>query len=517
MQRKFKKTNIVPIVLLLNGLVYAGDAPSMEWHKGYGTSYGSHVHEGMQTSDGGYIGIGQTWSQEDYPEMLIIKIDSNGNKEWRTIVGISDKHDVGICIAEVSDGFICGGGLYDSGNQKPALVKLDKNSGDIITGWPKYYSGTNNCCIRGIDILEDGSIVATGYTDSQEGYGGFVFICDDGDGFIMKTDSNGNLEWNKSLSVPQGTKVRQISGGFAVASCAWYYDGGDHMDAVLIKTDGNGLETDKYHYGDTNNEHCYDFDLTSDGGYILGGHTTSYGVANWDYYLLKIDSDGNEEWHKTFGNPRGYDARYIHDEAYGVRQTPDGGYVIAGGSGDEYGSYSSCTHPFGCSDEWKAYIVKTDNNGDPEWEGIYPEEKDIGNTACEFIGLTSDGGYILFNDTDAFWDEVGSNAFGFMKIAGSTKIKSDNTSIPSNMQLHQNYPNPFNPTTQIQFDLNKSGFVTIDIFSILGVKVMTLLNENVEAGYHQITFDGSELSSGSYIYRIKIGDFMQMKKCLLVK
>jgi hypothetical protein len=271
----------------------------------------------MQTSDGGYIGIGNTLASN--PDMVIIKTDSSGNKEWQEVIGTSGQPDVGYCVAEVSDGFICGGGLYNSGNQKRALVKLNKTTGNIVSGWPKYYPGPQNCGIRGVDILDDGSIVATGYTNCPED--GFVFIVDEGTGFIMKTDANGISQWSETLSVPQGTKVRQDGTGFALCSTAWYYNGGDHQDAVLILTNSSGTETYKNNYGGTGDEHCYDFDLTSDGGYILGGHTTSYGVANWDFYMVKANSSGGEEWHQTFGQPRGYDANYIHDEAYGVAQT----------------------------------------------------------------------------------------------------------------------------------------------------------------------------------------------------
>jgi len=421
-------TMLFVVLSLVAGSTYAVDPPAMQWHKGHGTSFGNHVHEGMQTSDGGYIGIGQTWDSSDYPEMLVIKTYSNGNKEWQKVIGTSDQPDIGICIAEVSDGFICGGGLYDSGNMKPALVKLNKTSGNIVSGWPKYYSGSQNCAVRGVDILGDGSIVATGYKNSSE-WPGYVFIVDDGDGFIMKTDAAGNVIWDKGLSVPQGTKVRVDGSGFAVCSTAWYYSGGDHQDAVLIKTNSSGNQTNKYHYGGTGGEHCYDFDLTSDGGYILGGHTTSYGVANWDYYLVKVNSSGVEEWHNTFGQPRGYNANYIHDEAYGVRQTPDGGYIIVGGTGDEY-SYSSCTHSCGCSDEWMAYLVKTDSSGNLEWENVYPCWADAGNTAGEYLGLTSDGGYIVFTDTDAFWDTIGAEAMGFMKIAPDTSDTDPPTPDP---------------------------------------------------------------------------------------
>tara|TARA_B110000503_G_scaffold122828_2_gene187837 strand:+ start:32847 stop:34094 length:1248 start_codon:yes stop_codon:yes gene_type:complete len=154
----------------------------------------------------------------------------------------------------------------------------------------------------------------------------------------------------------------------------------------------------------------------SDGGYILGGHTRSpsYGVVNWDYLLLKVDSDGNEEWHSTFGQPRGYDARYIHDEAYGVRATSDGGFVIAGGSGDEH-SYSESGHPKGASDIWKAYIVKVNSQGETIWEEVYGSPNL--NNAGEYLGLTSDGGYVIGTDSDsAGKNEFAPNNFGFLKL-----------------------------------------------------------------------------------------------------
>ncbi|MFC1712894.1 PQQ-binding-like beta-propeller repeat protein [Candidatus Poribacteria bacterium] len=382
--------------------------PEMEWQRGYGTSYGNHVHEGFQTRDGGYVAIGQTWEAgNDYTEMLVVKTDANGNKQWQTIIGTGNQHDIGICIAEVSDGLIAGGGLHSSESQQRGLVKLDFDGGVV---WQKTYPADGHGAIRGVDITSDGEIITTGYTNAPEQ--GFLFICDEGEGFIMKTDADGNLQWDKTISAPQGTKIREINGGYAICSTKWIPS--ENNNVVLILTDHQGNETYTNNYGSSGNDQCFDFDLTSDGGYILAGHTTSYGV-NWDYYLLKVDGNGKKQWHKTFGQPRGYDANYIHDESYGVRHTPDGGYIIAGGSGDEY-RYSESGHPAGSSDEWKAYLVKTDGDGNMVWGGVYPPYDDSGNNAAEYVGLTSDGGYIVFTDSDGFYSNLGSNAFGFMKI-----------------------------------------------------------------------------------------------------
>ena len=74
-----------------------------------------------------------------------------------------------------------------------------------------------------------------------------------------------------------------------------------------------------------------------EGNYLLGGHTTGgEGVVNWDYLAIKVNSDGEQVWRRTYGQPRGFDPRWIHDEMYSVGLDGDGNYILLGGSGDEY-------------------------------------------------------------------------------------------------------------------------------------------------------------------------------------
>lgn len=409
------KLNILILVIAaVTGSVFA-QAPLMEWHKGYGTNNGEHIHEVMQTSDGGYIGIGQTdETGGDSMDILVVKIDSNSDFLWQKILGTKDRYDVGICVNEAHDGYLIGGGFFD-GNQQRFLAKLNFDGGYI---WKRTYKNKRSGMIRGIEILGNGEIVTTGYKNCSQA--GYVFIADDSEGFIMKTDSNGNVIWDKSVSASQGAKVRQLLNkqGFAICTTIWMNDPEHPQDFYLIKTDEEGNEIWHKNYGAESDEHCYDFDLTKDGGFILGGHTRSpsYGVINWDFLLMKIDSAGNEEWHRTFGQPRGYDPRYIHDEAYGVRQTYDGGYVITGGTGDEY-EYSASGSPLGSSDIWMVYLVKVDSHGKTLWEGVYGSTTE--NDAGEYLGLTRDGGFIIGTDTDSAGKEnFAPNNFGFMKIKG---------------------------------------------------------------------------------------------------
>ena len=84
-------------------------------------------------------------------------------------------------------------------------------------------------------------------------------------------------------------------------------------------------------------------------------------------------------------------------------------------------------------------------------------------------------------------------------------------------KLFQNYPNPFNPVTTISFFLPKASPVKVEIFDVVGNRIETLLNLNKSAGAHEVQFDGSSLSSGIYLYRIQTGQFVDMKKMVLMK
>jgi hypothetical protein len=88
---------------------------------------------------------------------------------------------------------------------------------------------------------------------------------------------------------------------------------------------------------------------------------------------------------------------------------------------------------------------------------------------------------------------------------------------PQVFSLAQNYPNPFNPSTTIRYALPNRAHVTLTVFSTLGQQVATLVNENQEAGYHDVRFDGSGLASGVYFYRIQAGDFVQTKRLLILR
>jgi hypothetical protein len=97
------------------------------------------------------------------------------------------------------------------------------------------------------------------------------------------------------------------------------------------------------------------------------------------------------------------------------------------------------------------------------------------------------------------------------------RIQLEEGEIPKTYNLYENYPNPFNPETKIKFDLPIDNYVMIKVYNILGKEIYTLVNDFKQAGRYLVSFNGSNLSSGIYYYKITAGNFEQVKKMILIK
>jgi hypothetical protein len=100
---------------------------------------------------------------------------------------------------------------------------------------------------------------------------------------------------------------------------------------------------------------------------------------------------------------------------------------------------------------------------------------------------------------------------------GGTSGVSHEAALPTKFDLSQNYPNPFNPTTEIKFQIAKTGYVTLKVYDVLGREVRTLVNENLPPGNYEKTFDAGGLSSGIYLYRLQAGSFIETRKLMLLR
>ena len=205
--------------------------------------------------------------------------------------------------------------------------------------WSRTYGGAGNDVCNAMQQTSDGGYILAGYTDS---FGSGL-----ADFWLVKTNANGDSLWSRTF-------------------------GGDGSDV------------------------CRAVQETTDGGYILAGYTNSFGAGLNDMWLVKTDVNGDSLWSRTFGDS-------LDDEATAVRQTADGGYVVAGNQSWQWG---------GPYDMW---LLKTDADGDSVWSRRYRGEDQVGYYLCNAMQPTSDGGCVLAGSrlvkTDANGDTLWTHPY----------------------------------------------------------------------------------------------------------
>lgn len=120
--------------------------------------------------------------------------------------------------------------------------------------------------------------------------------------------------------------------------------------------------------------------------------------------------------------------------------------------------------------------------------------------------------FLHFQSEDYVWGTV--QKYAWKDITDVKEIKSN---LPTEFSLSQNYPNPFNPSTKIRFDVPKQTMVKLVVYDILGREIEKLVDKEINPGSYEVIFEGKDLPSGVYIYRIKAGTFLQTKKFVLMK
>ncbi|MDD5766214.1 MAG: T9SS type A sorting domain-containing protein [Candidatus Marinimicrobia bacterium] len=139
----------------------------------------------------------------------------------------------------------------------------------------------------------------------------------------------------------------------------------------------------------------------------------------------------------------------------------------------------------------------------------------VGNTNGTFdLGyFFTEGSLDFTNAYGSYWCDTLSNS---ITVTGGSATKNENL-VVNKFSLSQNFPNPFNPTTRIEFEIAEKAAVNLTVFDIFGHSVKTLVNESKSAGHYSVTFDGSDLSSGIYFYKVVAGNQTMTRKMVLTK
>jgi len=347
--RRFVSVSSFIISLFIAGTSYAG-----QWANTYGGSNDDWAYSIQQTSDGGYIVAGETRSfGAGSGDFWVLKLDGSGNVQWQKTYG-GTGYDYARSIQQTTDGGYIVAGVtysYSGGYQDVWVLKLDQD-GNVI--WQKTYGGGYTDIAFSIRQTSYGGYILVGYTTSA-GAGKT-------DIWVLRIDQNGNVLWQKTYGGSDNdfnfitNSIQQTSDGGYIVTGRTYSFGAGNSDVWILKLDGSGNVQWQKTYGGSNDDWAYSIQQTSDDGYIVAGGTVSFGAGNGDFWVLKLDSNGNVLWQKTYG---GTD----RDSALAIQQTSDGGYIVAG-----------YTNSFGAgkSDVW---ILKLDSNGNIS--GCYAEGSSI--------------------------------------------------------------------------------------------------------------------------------------------
>jgi photosystem II stability/assembly factor-like uncharacterized protein len=207
------------------------------------------------------------------------------------------------------------------------------------------------------------------------------------------------------------------------------------------------------------------------------------------------------------------------------------GDIYAGGTGFGGGNL------WKSSDDGVTWFVKS--NGLPTDYNYWISSICVAGNGQVFLGISNGGGVWRSTDHADSWSVTSAN-LGDMRItelaiskdgylfaatltgiwrtdSPVTSVSEGPRNIPIVFTLAQNYPNPFNPSTTIRYALPERSHVTLTVFNTLGQQVVTLVGGEVEAGYHEVTFDASEFASGVYLYRLTTGDYVQTRKVVVLR
>ena len=377
--------------ILISANEPGSSAPEVAWMTSYGgTQEESHGHFILACEDGGFLQIGETGFVPNGAKLLVVKVNATGALEWKKEFGTKG-HNLGNSAIEVADGYVVVGAL----DEDSTVMKLEKSTGTTLWSQTHNYGGSD--AIEHL-VAVHGGFAAVGYTNAEDDENTFFT---EGRGRMMFLGLAGERVSDRSLNahMAHAYRIAAHDGNLFVSGLTE-----DAQDYALIKTNQDGEVQWAKTYGGSEPDHNFAFGMASDGSMYLSGHTLS-GTENWDTYTVKVDGDGEVLWEAIRGNPRGFDARYIHDEVWGLSVLEDGGVAVVAGTGDEYRSYSTCDGEE-CSDAWRVYVLKYDSDGTLAWDVTYGP-KEGGDWAGEALCVTQEGDLMV---------AVDNGQFGFLKL-----------------------------------------------------------------------------------------------------
>lgn len=398
---------------------------AIKWQQSYGGSFDDQVGDDsnyydapdqaiVKADDGGFVMIGWTNSNngpflmnQGSNDFAIIKVDSLGNLLWSNTYGGSGS-DMATSIVKTNDGGYAIVGFSDQAGDDVMLVKIDSVG---VLNWQKFYGGTYTDRAYSLAVAPDGGFYIGANSSSSDGDHQSIGN-GNADFWLIKTDSLGNLNWEKSYGGTgdewmNSMKICSDSGivmaGFTLSNDGDVTLNNGSIDYWVVKVDTVGNLVWEKTFGGSGNDWAFSIIQTTDGGYAVAGLTESNDgmVTGWhgghDYWVLKLDAQGSMVWQKDLGGS-------LIDECYDILETPDNGFLIAGTSNSYDGDF---THNYGLLD---FSVMKVNSSGSLEYSNTFGgSQTDWGMS----IIADGNGDYLLAGSSKSTNFDMSTNAGGW--------------------------------------------------------------------------------------------------------
>jgi hypothetical protein len=518
-------------------VVKTDGAGNVTWTRTYwGSEWGSFARSVRQTTDGGYIVAGTTMASDMSLCFFVVRTNGQGDTLWTRAYGCGQAS--AYSVQQTADGgYIVGGATAFGEGWDSDLVKIDAQ-GDTL--WTRTYDG-----LSGDDNWADD----WAYSVQQTADGGYIlagetapFPTDVRDMLLVRTDSDGDTLWTRTCgggSDDGAYSVQQTADGGVIAAGYTYSFGAGNADCYLVKI---GPEHSSAGMGNR--------------GYVT---LISPGPPDWGYQLHRTSGSLSR---LVFTNFCSGTVGSVSGRAAAAGWTavsyPDS-IVFTTGTPFTVGAIETfwLSHPY-CSD----YVSWAAGDSSGTIEGPLPVELTTfeaiaGNeqvTLCWRTESELDNSHFVLYKRKAgeevfgklaeipghgtttephdyeYVDRFVRNGLTYEYQISDVDLTGRETVheqialatpsaaiVPTEFALHAPYPNPFNPTTTIRYDVKETGLVSVRVFDLLGREVATLVHDIVPPGSYSVDWDATHLPSGFYLCQMETGEFMQVRKLVLLK
>lgn len=450
------------------------------WTRTYGGNSYDEGHAVQQTSDGGFVIVGNTNSfGAGSMDVYLVKTNAQGDTMFtRTYGGPSSEY--GYAVQQTKDGgYVIVGETwsYGAGGADVYLIKTNAQGDTVFT---KTFGEEKDEYGYDVQQTSDGGYIIIGVTTSTA-YPIAIYL--------VRTKANGQVVFSRELgyhSFSYGYSIRQTNDGCFILTGSTRSRYSD-ADMYVAKIDSMGTVLWQNTYGSVGvDETGYSVRQTRNGRYLIAGADNNRNV-----YLVKCSANGLIVGVSGLAGAAG-----IYESSVTLQETQDGGYLVAGGGG----------------------LVKTDTSGTIVFSKSFPYGVNVLYSGLE----TREGSYVVvgykqrsYTNTDVYLIKTTRDPLG---------VSEHEESRIGTISLAQNYPNPMNPTSTISYLLSSASRVRLAIFNVLGQEVRTLVSGIEQPGERTVSFDAAGLPSAIYFYRLdatNVSDaskhFSQTRKMLLIK